>query len=149
MFATQNLTTLQSPATVTVSKAINKYHSLRLRAQIGQLWAKVTRRATELLPLPRQTGEQHYAGEQVVAIKQIKGSEGRTADFDQNFQPLRETTLERWVSVFRARAQGKDLPAVELTRVGDTYYVRDGHHRISVARVLGQQYIDARVTIWR
>jgi ParB-like chromosome segregation protein Spo0J len=33
--------------------------------------------------------------------------------------------------------------------VGDTYYVRDGHHRISVARVLGQQYIDARVTIWR
>jgi hypothetical protein len=150
MFATQQLSNIQSKQTATITTAINRYHKMRLQAQLGRLWAKLTRRATELCALPaRLTGEQHYAGTQIVSIDAIKGSEGRTADFDQNFRPLRETTLERWVSVFKARAQGKDLPAVELTRVGDTFFVRDGHHRISVARAMGQQYIDAHVTVWR
>jgi hypothetical protein len=40
------------------------------------------------------------------------------------------------------------MPPVELIRVGDVYFVRDGHHRVSVARALGQAYIDAEVTVW-
>lgn len=48
-----------------------------------------------------------------------------------------------------ARQQGKALPPVRLVQVGDLYFVRDGHHRISVARALGQQDIKARVTIWQ
>jgi hypothetical protein len=39
------------------------------------------------------------------------------------------------------------LPAIDLLQVGDTYFVRDGHHRISVARALGADYIDANVTV--
>jgi hypothetical protein len=40
------------------------------------------------------------------------------------------------------------LPPVELIQVGDVYFVRDGHHRISVARMMGQDSIDAEVTVW-
>ena len=35
------------------------------------------------------------------------------------------------------------LPAISVVQVGDTYYVRDGHHRVSVARLLGEEYIEA------
>jgi hypothetical protein len=150
MFATQHLSNIQSQQTATITKAIERYHKLNRQARLAAVWAKLTHRATELGSLPaKRAGEQHYAGNQVVAISQIRGSEGRTADFDQDFRPLRETTLERWVSIFKARTQGQDLPPVDLVRVGDTFYVRDGHHRISVARALGQRYIDATVTVWR
>ncbi len=44
-----------------------------------------------------------------------------------------------------ARLTGETLPPVDLVKVGDFYFVRDGHHRISVARALGQQFVDAIV----
>jgi hypothetical protein len=135
-----------NPATV----AVRRYETLRARAQVGRVWAAISRRASRLCALPaRQPTEQHYAGQKPVAIDEIRGSENRTDDFDQHFNPLHSSTLDRWVSVFKARAQGKDLPPVDLVQYGDTYYVRDGHHRISVARARGEAFIDARVTLWR
>jgi hypothetical protein len=44
---------------------------------------------------------------------------------------------------------GDPLPPVELIQVGSVYFVRDGHHRISVARAMGQQEIEAVVTVWQ
>src|SRR6266508_3609036 len=75
--------------------------------------------------------------------------EGRCDDFDVGFHPLKEHTEERWVSVARAQLRGLGLPPVELIQMGDAYFVRDGHHRISVAAALGQQEIDAVVTVWQ
>ncbi len=75
--------------------------------------------------------------------------EGRCDDFDVGFHPLKEHTEERWVSVARAQLRGLGLPPVELIQVGDAYFVCDGHHRISVAAALGQQEIDAVVTVWQ
>jgi hypothetical protein len=91
---------------------------------------------------------QRTLGVQPAPLAQIQGSEGRTRDFDAAFRPLREHGRERWMSVARACLGDTPLPAVELIRAGDIYYVRDGHHRISVARALGQLEIDALVTIW-
>jgi hypothetical protein len=54
----------------------------------------------------------------------------------------------RWVNIATAILQGEFLPPVDLIRVGETYFVRDGHHRISAARALGQKEIDAVVTTW-
>jgi hypothetical protein len=54
-----------------------------------------------------------------------------------------------WLSVAVARQRGKSLPPVKLIQVGDVYYVQDGHHRISVARALGQRDIEAEVTVWQ
>ena len=92
--------------------------------------------------------ERNYVGVQSVPIDQIRGSEGRSADFDRDFCPLQDRTRGRWLGIARARQAGKSLPPVLLVQVGKVYYVRDGHHRISVARALGQRTIEAKVTVW-
>ena len=85
----------------------------------------------------------------MVPISQICGSEGRCHDFDRDFHPLQDHNKERWLGIARARQRGKALPPVELVRVGDVYFVLDGHHRISVARALGQRHIEAKVMVWQ
>ena len=89
-----------------------------------------------------------YAGIRTVPVSQIRGSEGRSNDFDRDFNPLQDHTKGRWLSIAAAREQGKTLPPVKLVQVGDVYFVLDGHHRISVARALGQRDIDAEVVVW-
>jgi hypothetical protein len=92
--------------------------------------------------------DRHDAGLRTVSIERIRGTEGRSNDFDRSFHPLRESSRERWMSIARARDQDKALPPVDLIQVGDIYFCRDGHHRISVARAVGQRYIEAEVTVW-
>ena len=91
---------------------------------------------------------EHYAGVRTVPIDRIRGSEGRCADFDSRFRPIKTHNRERWLGIAVARQEGVILPLVELVQVGDIYFVRDGNHRISVARAWGQQEIDALVTVW-
>lgn len=55
---------------------------------------------------------------------------------------------ERWVNVMLARQAGVPLPSVEVIQIGEAYYVHDGYHRISVARALGEECIQAEVTVW-
>jgi hypothetical protein len=130
------------------------YARARRRGQWGQLRASLTGRPRELLAL----GEVRTAcsvraqskGEiRMVCIAQIRGSENRSADFDYDFNPLGEHNRERWLSIAEARERGKALPPVALIQVGDLFFVQDGHHRISVARALGQQAIEARVVVWQ
>lgn len=80
-----------------------------------------------------------------VDIEKIVGSEGRVNDFDKQFRPLVNHTRDRWVGIAIARRQDVNLPPVELIQVGDEYYVRDGHHRISVAKTFGQATIEAEI----
>ncbi len=89
-----------------------------------------------------------YAGRHEVALDDIRGTVGRQNDFDDNFNPLSERTFQRWLSIFEAYRRGIVLPPVELIQVGSIYFVRDGHHRISVARAMGLTTISAVVTIW-
>lgn len=95
----------------------------------------------------KQTGfaGQHDLGVQTVPVEQIVGTLGRVDDFDDEFRPRHNEDRERWTRVYRAFSEGKALPAVELYKVGDQYFVEDGHHRISVGRANGQTYIDAHV----
>jgi hypothetical protein len=90
----------------------------------------------------------YYKGVSTVPLGQIVGSEGRGQDFDRDFNPTNENTRDRWISVAAARLQGNSLPLVELIQIGERYFVRDGHHRVSVARALKQEYIEALVTVW-
>jgi len=85
----------------------------------------------------------------MVSIRDIRGSEGRCGDFDADFRPLQGHTRDRWVGIATAREMGKTLPPVELIQIGDLYFVRDGHHRISVAQAMGQEAIEAEVTAWK
>ena len=58
---------------------------------------------------------------------------------------LNDRSRERWVSIATLRLSDRGLPAVILLQVGEEYFVRDGHHRISVARALGEAFIEAHV----
>ena len=116
------------------------------QARRRRLLAKLTGKPHDLPGLPSQP----KAGRRtmvtvVVPLSKIVGTEGRSEDFDADFNPLKQNIRDRWISVAAARRTGVILPAVELLQVGDEYYVRDGHHRISVAKLMGQLEIDARI----
>jgi hypothetical protein len=87
-----------------------------------------------------------YLGGRTVPVESIVGSEGRYADFDDEFLPLQGSSEEKWRSVYEALRRHEGLPPVSLLKVGDAYFVRDGNHRVSVARWLGVVALDAEVT---
>jgi hypothetical protein len=94
---------------------------------------------------------QRSLGTQIVPISQIRGSTngGRCRDFDADFRPLKTHNQARWLGVASAWQQRVKLPPVVLVQVGSFYFVEDGHHRLSVAKALGQTQIEAVVTVWK
>jgi hypothetical protein len=88
---------------------------------------------------------QVYRGMQSVPIALIVGSEGRYRDFNKAFLPRRSHLRARWMRVDLARLENIDLPAIQLYEIGGVYFVRDGNHRVSVARSQGVEQIDAEV----
>jgi len=99
----------------------------------------------EIKSLLRPQGE-IYRGMQAVPLENIIGSEGRYRDFNSAFLPRSEHTRNRWESVDKAHLQDVILPPIQLYKVGDFYFVRDGNHRVSVANLQGVAAIDAEVT---
>lgn len=88
---------------------------------------------------------QTQLGLQQVSVEQIVGSSGRYQDFDLAFNPRRKSSDDRWINVAKAKYRGVELPPILLYKVGEAYFVEDGNHRVSVARVNGEQYIKANV----
>jgi hypothetical protein len=135
------------------NQAIKLFRQAVRKGGMGRLFSRISGQTRSLRDLQTATQglnirSRHYAGVQAVLISKIVGSEGRVSDFDASFNPLSEKTRDRWLSVASARLQGRAMPAVELIQVGELYYVRDGHHRISVARAFEEEAIDAQVTVW-
>ena len=89
-----------------------------------------------------------FGGEQEIPIAKIVGSAASPAkanDFDSGFLPATRRLRDRWTRVYTAMTEGDELPPIDVYRVGDGYYVIDGHHRVSVARSLGRDTINARI----
>ena len=86
-----------------------------------------------------------YRGVHTVEVGKIAGSLNRYHQFDRAFLPLEDQTANRWQNVDRAFYQDISLPPIVLYKVGDVYFVVDGHHRVSVAREQGQEFIEAEV----
>jgi hypothetical protein len=129
------------------------YARSRRHGRWGRFWSIGSRDSRRLLDLSEvedtcRVEARSYGGLHTVPIGQICGSEGRCTDFDCDFNPLQDHSRGRWLRVAAARDQDKVLPPVVLIQVGDVYFVRDGHHRISVARARGQLDIEAEVTLW-
>jgi hypothetical protein len=85
-------------------------------------------------------------GLEVVPISAIVGTVDRERDFDRHFRPTSTRLRSRWEQVAAAMRRGEALPPVDLYKVGEIHFVRDGHHRVSVACALGHADIDAYVT---
>ena len=86
-----------------------------------------------------------YLGMQVVPVNLIAGSEGRYKDFDNHFFPRSAHLKNRWRRIDEAHLQDVILPPIQLYEIGGLYFVRDGNHRVSVARAKGIENIDAEV----
>ncbi|HMN26958.1 MAG TPA: hypothetical protein PKE45_02295 [Caldilineaceae bacterium] len=130
---------------------VEEYRQLQGRSYRRYLWRRLLGRPATLLNLAeavdrRRVAHHESLGVQTVSLDRICGSEGRADDFDPDFRPLRVHTRERWVNIALVHVNGQPLPPAELIQVGESYFVRDGHHRISVARANGQLAIDALVT---
>lgn len=89
---------------------------------------------------------ENYLGTKLIPLDAIVGSVDKVRDFDRRFRPTSTRSRQRWERLSRASRTGEEIPPIEVYQVGDYYFVRDGHHRVSVARSLGLDVIEARVT---
>lgn len=89
---------------------------------------------------------QNYIGARQIETDKIIGSVSRYYDFDRAFLPRQTHTRSRWESIDRAHFKHIILPPIEAYKIGDAYFIKDGNHRVSVAREKGQAFIDAYVT---
>jgi hypothetical protein len=92
-----------------------------------------------------QIWDQHYGGVQNIPIAQIVASVGRYHEFDRAFLPTQEFIRERWKRIYQAAHDPAGFPAIDVYKIGDLYFVRDGHHRVSVLKELGATTIEANV----
>jgi hypothetical protein len=86
-----------------------------------------------------------YIGMKVIPIEKIVGSEGRYKDFDNNFFPKSSHLRNRWEHVDEAAIKSITLPPIKVYEIDGLYFVRDGNHRVSVAKARGTEFIDAEV----
>lgn len=89
---------------------------------------------------------ERYLGTQVIPLDSVVGSVDKTREFDRYFRPTTSRSRARWERLARAARRGEAIPPIEVYRVGELHFVRDGHHRVSVAHALGLDSIEARVT---
>jgi hypothetical protein len=130
-----------------VEEQVDKdFHRALLKASLHR-WRDRLRRVSghdRLLSFDEAKGalvhwSQVYRGMKIVEVEKITGSVGRCRDFDGSFMPLRVSMAHRWGHVDRAYHRGVELPAVSLYKIGETYFVRDGNHRVSVANTIRPQ----------
>ena len=99
----------------------------------------------EVLAALGRTGERSL-GVESIELDSIVGTIDRGRDFDRRFRPTSHRVRQRWEGIAVAMRKGKSMPPIEVYRVGDMHFVIDGHHRVSVARQMGMETIDALVT---
>ena len=81
-----------------------------------------------------------------IPLDSVVGTVDRSRDFDRRFRPTSPRTRQRWARIARAQRLGEGMPPISVYRIGELHFVRDGHHRVSVARALGYADIQADVT---
>ena len=129
---------------------LDQFWHARRRAGIERFLAWLRRRSADLLCYEEVREQQgpwriRELGIQEIPLESVVGSVGRCSDYTRGFMPLKDHDRLRWTRVMEAARSALDLPPIHAYRVGETYYVADGHHRVSVAREQGQQFIAAKV----
>ncbi len=126
------------------------FSKARFKSFINQVVSVLSGQPTTLLSYDEVKENLHiggpiYRGVKTIRVDQIAGSLNRYHEFDRAFLPKEDQLASRWQKVDRAFYQEINLPPVVLYKVGDVYFVVDGHHRVSVAREQGQDYIEAEI----
>jgi hypothetical protein len=128
------------------------YRRAYAQGRVKKIWTAFTGASRELHSLPEvaiQGTPCCSSGPKVQAVllDQIRGTgrPSRRREFDIDFWPLQAHPKPGWLNLATAWLRGASLHAVSLVQIGDSYFVQDGHSRISVARALGQKWIEAEV----
>jgi nucleotide-binding universal stress UspA family protein len=135
------------------SLARQDFQRARQRASLQEVLSRFTGKSADLLSFEEVRDRLHAVGTSVnrgvqnIPLDSIVGSVGRYSDFSRTFLPKNPNDEERWARVMTlvTDPSGGGLPPIEVIKLGDTYFVQDGHHRVSVARQLGAQTIEAYV----
>ncbi|HEY86185.1 MAG TPA: hypothetical protein G4N96_13860 [Chloroflexi bacterium] len=129
--------------------SLRDFDRVRRKAFIQSALGLVTRQSFDLIPFETARRQlrlrnPHYRGLQEISLDQIVGSVGRYLDFTRAFFPRSGKLRERWASV-EDKVKAGGLPPIQLYQVGGAYFVRDGNHRVSVARAQNAPAIEAYV----
>ena len=140
---------LRSATGMPVADARGDFARARRAALVGRAARWLDRRSRPRVPrtLDRDDWLPYGAPElRVIPLDEIVGTVEPTISFDAEFRPLTELVRARWERIALAHRRGVSLPPIDVLKRPDGYYVVDGRHRVSVARTLGQDNIEARVT---
>ena len=127
-----------------------RFQDMRQRALLRDLLGVLTRQTTNLVPFDDvrarlRTAAEIKRGTQMIPLASIVGSVGRYRDFTREFLPREEALGERWRRLDEMYNQLAALPPIDVYKLGDVYFVRDGNQRVSVARANGASHIEANV----
>ncbi|MBL7063451.1 MAG: universal stress protein [Anaerolineae bacterium] len=136
---------------LSLSSAVRDFRRARRQAATQEIMARLTGRSADLLSFEdvrrklkaRSSGSQRL---KEIPLDAIVGSVGRYSDFTRSFLPRQDSDEGRWARVKTAVTSWGGLPPIEVYQIGQTYFVLDGNHRVSVARQVGATHIEAYVT---
>jgi hypothetical protein len=86
-----------------------------------------------------------YLGVRAIPLAEVVGTEGRAAAFTRKFEPRHAFSRDRLRSLEDAFPAG-GFPPIVAVKLGATYFVIDGHHRVALTRRRRGETIDADVT---
>ena len=132
----------------------NDFLRVRRRQVLARLAQRLRRGPDDvnlILPFSDVVGALGVEGERALGLKTIRlstvvGTVDSRRDFDRRFRPTSARVRERWERLALAERRGAPIPPIDVYRVGELHFVRDGHHRVSIALATGQTTIDAYVT---
>lgn len=139
---------------LTSADAQSDFGRARRRRALSRLAARLRREPDDvnlILPFEEVVAALGRRGErklglQVVKLDAIVGTVDRSREFDRSFRPTSPRGRSRWERIAAGQRRGEAFPPIDVYRIGDLHFVKDGHHRVSVARALGHDTIDAHVT---
>jgi nucleotide-binding universal stress UspA family protein len=138
-------------SSINITHAVQDFRTARQKATLMEIIARFTGNSTELLSfeevrqkLKAQIGPKKALKE--IPISAIIGSVNRYQDFSRDFLPGKNINEERWANVELGNFSMEGLPPIEAYQIDEAYFVSDGNHRVSVARQLGSDHIQAYVT---
>jgi nucleotide-binding universal stress UspA family protein len=134
-----------------LQSALDDFHEARYKAVLHELLARFMGQPIGLLSyeevrqtLKAQAGSDR--GLHDIPLAAIVGSVNRYEDFTRDFLPRQGIVSQRWARVKAAAEEMAGLPPIEVYQLGEAYFVKDGNHRVSVARLRGDATIQAYVT---
>ena len=131
--------------------AVQDFRRARRRAKLEQIMARLTGKSADLFSyeeVRQRLKASHLEAQELkeIPLDAIVGSVGRYTDFTRSFLPRQDSDEARWAGVKRAVGSLRGLPPIKVYQIGETFFVLDGNHRVSVARQIGATHIQAYVT---